>query len=536
MPRKLTITQQAGVDLSAEREQYRASLPPDIEKIWEQSRERIGVVLSGGGARGAHEAGVLLAFQDAQLPTHIITAASIGSINAASYAAHSETLVGNAESLVESWSELTPATVGIDWFRYMLILAGTIITSAGFGNLIWQQLRINGIYFHLIHPRLTWFALGITGLAILFLYDQASYLGYVIKNEIGRRLWKPDRTKLIRSILANVVVWGCVVFFLIVAQLHIAADQVLTAEHPSTYLALSLLALIAALGYFFRNRISVFSHGFLRLPFRTGLFPNFERTRFLRDHIPVAGLRKSPIRVVMAAADVTAGVEKYFTNFTVEEIAADPGADPAFFSAESMPEKDDQLLLAIIASSAFPIVYEAVPLHGKLWTDGGIVSNQPIRPAIKLGADVLFLVMVEPRTQRRNEIKTFLDMGVRSIDMLMSQNLKRDLYTLNNVNGMCETYAEKLGLRPEQVLLKVGHRNYRYMKAFIVEPSETLAATVLDFDGRITAPAILQGYRDGCRAIHAYLEYLALLPNDMSKLDVKLVPEAMPAKVRVSGP
>src|ERR1700681_3625937 len=66
---------------------------------------RVGVVLSGGGARGSYEAGVLMAFQDAEIPTQIVTATSIGSINAASFAAHAKGEVGNAESLVHSWLE-----------------------------------------------------------------------------------------------------------------------------------------------------------------------------------------------------------------------------------------------------------------------------------------------------------------------------------------------------------------------------------------------------------------------------------------------
>src|SRR5579864_8881355 len=87
---------------------------------------RIAVVLSGGGARGAYEAGALLAFQDAAVPTHILAATSVGSVNAASYAAHSSTFVGNAESLVESWSQVTPPAMGIDWSRYILMLAGFV--------------------------------------------------------------------------------------------------------------------------------------------------------------------------------------------------------------------------------------------------------------------------------------------------------------------------------------------------------------------------------------------------------------------------
>src|SRR4051794_39477418 len=167
----------------AEREHFRATLPLNVSERWKAGPSRIGVVLSGGGARGAYEAGVLLAMQDAGMPTHILTATSVGSINAASYAGHSETVVGNAESLVASWADLTPAAVGIDWFRYILVLAGLIAASAGFGNLFREALHQEGVYLPLMQPKLTWFALGLTGTAILFLYDQASYLGYVLQNQ-----------------------------------------------------------------------------------------------------------------------------------------------------------------------------------------------------------------------------------------------------------------------------------------------------------------------------------------------------------------
>src|SRR5919201_812408 len=94
------------LELEGERAKFRASLPPDFDLRWARHQERIGLVLSGGGARGAYEAGVLLAFQDAKLPTHILAATSIGAINAAFYAAHSDDrCVGNAEKMVEAWSE-----------------------------------------------------------------------------------------------------------------------------------------------------------------------------------------------------------------------------------------------------------------------------------------------------------------------------------------------------------------------------------------------------------------------------------------------
>src|SRR6185436_7060800 len=137
--------------LEKERVQALASLSPDVAEVWRRYPGRIGIVLSGGGARGAYEAGVLRAFQDAKLPTHIITATSVGSINAASYVSHAEpdSLVGNAESLVDSWSAVTPPAVGIDWFRYILVLGGLTAMTAGFGNLIREWLVDREVFVHL---------------------------------------------------------------------------------------------------------------------------------------------------------------------------------------------------------------------------------------------------------------------------------------------------------------------------------------------------------------------------------------------------
>jgi predicted acylesterase/phospholipase RssA len=513
-------------ELENERARALASLPADTEELWRRYPGRIGVVLSGGGARGAYEAGVLRAFQDAKLPTHIIAATSVGSINAASYVAHAEpdSIVGNAESLVDSWIAVTPPAVGIDWFRYILVLAGLTAMTAGFGNLVREWLSESDVFVHLTDPKLTWFALGVTGAAFLYYHDAVSYLWHVSWNWIRSRQWQPDRTKVINSLIGNIVVLGCLFLMADVAHLHLAAKEAFYLDTPLELLGSAAVVMFLVLGYFLRARISLFSHRFLRTPLRTGLFPNYERIRFLRGRLLAEQMRRSPIKVLMTAANVNEGTERCFTNVPLDQLAAQPGVDPQFVRNEVASA--DDLLLAVIASSAFPIVYETVPLEGSMWTDGGIVSNQPIRPAIRLGADVLFLVMVEPRVQKRGEIKTFLDLGVRALDILMSQNLRTDLRILSNVNAQCAQFAQELGLRPEQISLTIGKRRYRYLKPFIVEPSEPLAATVLDFDGQITAPAIVLGFKDGMRAVHEFAAYLRELPHDLSRREIKLVAES----------
>src|SRR5258707_4527493 len=186
---------------------------------------RIGVVLSGGGARGAYEAGALMAFQDAQVPTHIITATSVGSINAASYAAHAEGLVGKAELLVQAWIDLTPATLGIDWSRYIFLLAGLVAASAGIGNFIYLWMRQHGIFLHAHHPKFTWLALGVAGISILMFSDKLSYVGYVIMKFARGRAWEPDWRKTWVSIGANILVWGFLILFLGFTYIHLPLED-----------------------------------------------------------------------------------------------------------------------------------------------------------------------------------------------------------------------------------------------------------------------------------------------------------------------
>lgn len=517
--------------LTAEREQFRAGVAahPTAAKTMAGFPGRIGVVLSGGGARGAYEGGVLLALQDAQMPTHILAATSVGSINAASYAANSNTLVGNAEPLLDSWTQVTPPAVGIDWSRYVLVLAGLVAASAGFFNALRAWLGDRGIYLHANNPVLTWLFLMVAGAAVLLLYDQLPYIGYVTLNALRGGHWRPDRAKALRSLAANLLVWGFVFLVLNFTHVHIAPTAVLQFDFGSRMLMLVLAGLVLIWWFFVRDRLSHLSHRFLRLPLRSGLFPNYERTKYLRPCIPGDKLKASPIRVVMTATDLAAGSAKYFTNAAPAELLHDPQVTKEFVQNEI--EQAEDPLLAVIASSAFTIAYEAVPMQKRLWTDGGVVTNQPIRPAVRLGADVLFLVMVEPQEASAPEVRTFLDVGLRAIDILIAKNLIADLKLLGRINNMCETYAAGIDLRPEQVQVEIGAFSYKFVKAFTICPQSQLDVTALDFEGDLTSPAILQGYRDGGRAVLEFVDYATGLPAITERRVIKLVPQAQAAKV-----
>lgn len=505
----------------------RAEFQPSAARVCPATfSSRVGVVLSGGGARGAYEAGALMAFQDAGVPTHIITASSVGSINAASYAAHAEGWVGKADSLVQSWIDLTPATLGIDWSRYILILAGLVAATAGLGNFVWELLKEKGIYLHAHHPKITWLALAAAGVVILFFSDKLSYIFYVARNRFQHRRWQADRRKAWISLGANLLVLAFLVLFLGFTHLHLMSSAENRTVEFSAPLPLVLLALVLwGLYRVLREPISRLSHKFLRLPLRTGLFPNFERTKFLRARIPQNKLANSAIRVIMTATDIQHGTGRFFSNASPEVLARDPGVNEQFVRREV--ERPPDLVQAAVASSSYTFAYEAVPMEGRLWTDGGIMTNQPVMPALRLGADVVFLVLLTPLTggDDSGEIQTFLDVGVHAVDILISKNFKSDILVLNNINHLCSVYAAELGVKPEQLELEVGTEHYRYVRSFTVAPEAPLPALALDFDGEIIGPIIVQGYKDASRVIQDFFAYELTRPAGESRRVVKLAAE-----------
>jgi predicted acylesterase/phospholipase RssA len=496
---------------------------------------RVGVVLSGGGARGSYEAGVLMAFQDAQVPTHIIAATSVGSINAASYAAYADGFVGKAEPLIDAWLDLTPATLGIDWSRYIFLLAGLVAASAGIGNFLWLWMQDRGIFLQTTHPKFTWFALGVAGISILLFADKLSYVAYVGLKYIRRRDWEPDWRKTWVSFGANVLVWGFIVLFLGFTYIHLPLDGEgslrITPHVPMIFAILIALALYRVL----QDPLSKLSHRFLRMPLRTGLFPNFDRIKFLRARIPEDALRNSAIRVIMTATDIQRGAARFFSNATVESLVNDPGAHEEFIRREV--ESPQDLVLAAVASSAYTFAYEAVTMEGRLWTDGGIMTNQPVMPALRLGADVLFLVLIAPLegADHTEEIKTFLDVGVHAVDILISKNFKSDIAMLTNINRLCAIYAAEMGVKPEQLELEIGKQHYRFVKFFNIAPEKPLPAAALDFDSEIISPIIVQGYRDARSVIRNFLEYEASRPARESRRMVRLAAERPEGNFRVTG-
>jgi len=505
-------------NLETERATFRTELAKDCPVVPRNFPGRIAVVLSGGGALGAYQAGALLAFQDAGLPTPIIAATSIGSINAASYAAHSDTVVGNAEPMVEAWLGLTSPAVGIEWTHYAWMLAGLVAAAAGLGNIALAAVKAAGISLHLHHPIATWLTLVAAGTAVLMFSDHLPYVFHAGAAVWRRSSWHFNRRRLALSVVANVLVLASLVALLDPVHLHAQVPELLRG-----YPLLSLFA-VAAVLLLARPSLKTWAgpvvKRLLRLPLRSGLFSNFERTGLLANHIPADGLRAAPIRLLVTATDLGAGVARYFSNFTRDQLAADPGADPSFVTSAVYGVED--LMPAILASSAVPIIYEPIVVDGRAHADGAIAASQPLLPAVRLGADVIFVVNLDPLAARRAGGNTFIDVGLQALALMMSWALVADIHSLERINAWCKRAASGRGLEPEQVALDIGGRRFRHVELFRIQPEASLSGAVLDFGGRFTGGALLQGYRDAAAQVLKFRDYARLATFEQPRTVVEV--------------
>jgi NTE family protein len=100
----------------------------------------LGLVLTGGGARGAYQAGALVAIaeitNDATLPFRVLSGASAGGLNVAYLASHARTFQAGTRALHELWCRLEPRKVFRTDTPTLMHTASNWIADLGLGGWI----------------------------------------------------------------------------------------------------------------------------------------------------------------------------------------------------------------------------------------------------------------------------------------------------------------------------------------------------------------------------------------------------------------
>lgn len=163
----------------------------------------------------------------------------------------------------------------------------------------------------------------------------------------------------------------------------------------------------------------------LQLPFKNfrigvpnaiskGLY-NYTTVNRLTDHVRhIRDFEKLPIPFVCIATDIETG----------QEVVLKQGVLPD----------------AILASGAFPSLYNPVEIDGRLLIDGGVTNNYPIEEVRKMGADIIIGVDVQDPLKTRDQIKgaTGILVQINNYQMIQKMEAKRkatDIYIKPDISG-----------------------------------------------------------------------------------------------------
>jgi len=147
-------------------------------------------------------------------------------------------------------------------------------------------------------------------------------------------------------------------------------------------------------------------------------------------------------------------------------------------------ESDPDLVKRVMASSAFPVLFTPVELHGEQWSDGGLRNQTPLGEAIRMGADEVDIIMCSNPdlfTDFDTKSSAIPSRVLRSLEILTTQLEIDDLKICGYLNDLSE-------LRPE----------FKKIKIRVVQPTEVLTSDTFAFDQSVIQTLIAKGYRDAC--------------------------------------
>lgn len=336
---------------------------------WHKKAPTTALVLSGGGARGAYEAGVMLYIRN-ELPPRIkphvrfeiLCGTSVGAINCCYLAANAHNPDMQAQSLVNIWQNIKIEHVYKLGFRELLNLPRFILGSKGRGDLddMVGPGRLGGLF-------------------------NTSPMEYLVHHQIK---WQDIKKNL--------------------------------------------------------------EEGYL-----TALAINATHIKTGKTHVFIDKLGKIP---------------SWSTDPQIEAFGVEIGPNHA------------------LASAAIPWVFPAVSINDEIYTDGSIKLNTPISPALRLGADRLFVVGLKTEDiaswhhNKAPKIDTFPSAGYllgKILNALLVDKTEYDLKRLRRYNSLIKegekAFGDKFFILFDDLMNKTRGAAYRPIETLEVRPSVDIA-------------------------------------------------------------
>lgn len=190
--------------------------------------------------------------------------------------------------------------------------------------------------------------------------------------------------------------------------------------------------------------------------------------RLVQERLPHAEMRHALDTgackaFIVSATELATGTNVLFTDST--DTALDlqplPGA-----RVDRVAMTTDHLL----ASAAIPLVFPPVRVGTRLYADGGLRQNTPLRPVLKAGARRVLIVSphVQVGTEAAHPLEGVVPslpfLAGKSLNALMSDPVERDVHMTRQINhiaewgetrfgpGFREAMQQDLGLHPVELL------------------------------------------------------------------------------------
>jgi len=444
---------------------------------------RVAVVLAGGGAFGAYEAGALKALEKAGIEPAMLAGVSSGAINAVVWLAHEF----RSDVIVQAWREIRPATIGLRWTTIGLRAAGSLLLAFG---LLQAALALLGSSSLLVSR-----GLGDTGFPgpeiVPGILDAVAWaiiatIGALMATlsrsaENWLSTWEGPRHT---AGLSRWLGWGLLALLVV----HLTTWG-LDVTWPRSFSASVLVA--GALVYL------------MVLP-----GPAADRARAMVFRlIPEArgsGLwgpgtrRKLMIRLV--GAEAMHRLIGGDTLLVITALALDDGRITHFVSGPAPGEgfrqkierglgrvveveRPMEVVDAAVASSAIPILFEPVRIRGTDYVDAGQFSNQPLAAALAAEADAVVVVLLVPPSAlgRRTRGDDLVSLGSRLVEIANWRSLQLELA------GLPKGWTEGGPGAPR--------------RAVLVAPTAALPGGLLGFDPALAEQMIALGEEDTLRAL-----------------------------------
>ncbi len=442
---------------------------------------RIALVLSGGGALGAYEVGVLRVLERIALVPSLVVGVSVGALNATTWVAHG----GRTAVLESTWRELRAATIGIRWVTLVLRWTGAglflvavlelVTTAAGsreISGAYWLWRKSSGrldVLSTLLDLGAWLFAAGL-GVATML-------LSRPMEDWLARAGDRADPTRVRRWLGWTVVA---------LAALYAA---VWTFGWPWPHRFSAMLVLLLFLAWLL-NRPDPSGHGvraalFALMPETRGrgLWGSRARQRVIEALVqsgdPKRLVSGTP-RLVVSAMAIDSGRICHFVTW--------PNPDPTFVRQVERDlgevvvlHRPEDVIAATVASSAIPGVFEPLPVGGRSFVDPGGFANQPLHVALADGADAVLIVVMSASERPPSTLapRNLVELGGRLLELANWRDLQNELRHLPAGWG----------------------RQGDPARVCVIEPDGLLPGGVLTFDRGVVAELIARGERDAWHAL-----------------------------------